>query len=190
MQPHKICPRCHQPAAVNAALCMSCGHQYRTKFDQTSPALIAKKDLSLILGVIFVLVLLAALVLPFAMPKPRNFAQDIRLLDARLVDSHDANGKSVQRLLLRWQNESPVPIVEVRADLHFYDKEGSLMEDSIDDRFVFCAENESEIVPLGGVHEDADGHGILLVSTYVPSAERAVSVQVRVTYASDKETDL
>lgn len=31
----KICPKCQQPAALDAQVCGACGHQYRTQFTQT-----------------------------------------------------------------------------------------------------------------------------------------------------------
>lgn len=32
--PVKYCPQCQQPAQVQQAYCMHCGHQFRTQFDQ------------------------------------------------------------------------------------------------------------------------------------------------------------
>lgn len=33
-QPHKICPRCHTPADLQAPQCLGCGRIYRTQFPQ------------------------------------------------------------------------------------------------------------------------------------------------------------
>lgn len=38
-QPHKICPRCQTPAAVDAQFCSRCGHGYRTQFQQDQTVL-------------------------------------------------------------------------------------------------------------------------------------------------------
>ncbi len=31
-QPYKMCPRCQQPAVLDAPVCRRCGHRYRTQF--------------------------------------------------------------------------------------------------------------------------------------------------------------
>lgn len=36
MQPHKICPNCHQAAPLDAPQCVRCGHKYRTQFSSAS----------------------------------------------------------------------------------------------------------------------------------------------------------